>query len=83
MGAPSLKWLLHMGFVHGYLLAGLAMVALPVLFHLLMKQKPKRIKFPAIRFLLQKQNKNQRRMNIQHWLLLLLRMLVVALICLA
>jgi len=43
-----------MGFVHGYLLAGLAMVALPVLFHLLMKQKPKRIKFPAIRFLLQK-----------------------------
>ena len=83
MGAPSLKWLLHMGFVHGYLLAGLAMVALPVLFHLLMKQKPKRIKFPAIRFLLQKQNKNQRRMNIQHWLLLLLRMLVVVLICLA
>jgi hypothetical protein len=72
-----------MGFVHGYLLAGLVMVSLPVLFHLLMRQKPKRIKFPAIQFLIQKQNKNQRRMNIQHWLLLLLRMLVVALVCLA
>ncbi len=72
-----------MGFVHGYLLAGLVLAALPILFHLLMKQKPKRIKFPAIRFLLQKQNKNQRRMNIQHWLLLLLRILVIALMCLA
>ncbi|MSR31011.1 MAG: hypothetical protein EXR99_05835 [Gemmataceae bacterium] len=72
-----------MGFVHGYLLAGLVLAGLPVVFHLLMRQKPRRVKFPAIRFLMEKMHSNQRRLRLQHLLLLMLRMLVIALVCLA
>lgn len=72
-----------MGFVHGYILFGLVSVGLPIVFHLMMRQKPKVVNFPAIRFLMQKRQTNQRRMNLQHLLLLLLRMLVLAFLCLA
>lgn len=72
-----------MGFVHGYILFGLVAMGLPIVFHLIMRQKPKIVKFPAIRFLIQKRQTNQRRMNLQHLLLLLLRMLAIAFLCLA
>ncbi len=72
-----------MSFVHPLLLAGLALAGLPVLIHLIMRQKPKRLPFPAFRFLAQKHRTNQTRLRLRHLLLLLLRMAVIAALCLA
>jgi hypothetical protein len=65
--------------MHSVLIAGIALVGLPVLLHLIMKQEPKRVLFPAFRFLKQKRNLNQRKMRLRHFLLLALRMLLIAL----
>lgn len=65
------------------LLAGAALVGLPVLLHLIMRQEPKRLPFPAFRFLKQKRQINQRKIRLRHLLLLLLRMALIALICLS
>jgi hypothetical protein len=72
-----------MSFVHPLLLGGLLLAGLPVLVHLIMRQKPKHLPFPALRFLMQRHRTNQRKLQLRHLLLLALRMLVVALICLA
>ena len=48
-----------------------------------MRQKPKRLPFPAFRFLVQKQRTNQTRLRLRHLLLLLLRMAIIAALCLA
>jgi hypothetical protein len=69
--------------LHLPLLAGLVLVGLPVLLHLLMRQKPRHLLFPAFRFLQQKAKTNQRKIRLRHLLLLLLRMLLIALICFA
>ncbi|HVK16857.1 MAG TPA: BatA domain-containing protein [Fimbriiglobus sp.] len=69
--------------MHPILIAGAALVALPILLHLIMKQEPKKLLFPAVRFLRQKQRTNQRKMRLRHLLLLLMRMLLIALFCLA
>src|SRR5262245_6720475 len=72
-----------MTFIHGYLLAGLVLVGVPILLHLIMRQKPKRLAFPAFRFLRQKARINQRKIRLQHLLLLALRVLLIAALCLA
>src|SRR5262245_5702247 len=72
-----------MTFIHGYLLGGLVLAGLPVLLHLIMRQKPKRLPFPAMRFLRQRHRINQRKLRLQHLLLLLLRILLIAALCLA
>jgi hypothetical protein len=72
-----------MTFIHGYLLAGLLLAGVPVLLHLIMRQKPRPLSFPAFRFLRQRQRINRRKLRLQHLLLLLLRMGVIAALCLA
>jgi hypothetical protein len=72
-----------MTFVHGYLLGGLVLVGVPVLLHLIMRQKPRQLPFPAFRFLRQRHLINQRKLRLQHLLLLLLRMGLIAAVCLA
>jgi hypothetical protein len=72
-----------MTFVHPLLLGGLALAGIPVLIHLIMRQKPKRLPFPAFRFLVQKHRTNQTRLRLRHLLLLLLRMAILAALCLA
>jgi hypothetical protein len=72
-----------MTFLYPLMLGGLVAVGLPILLHLLMRQKPKHVMFPAFRFLQQKAKRNQRKIRLRHLLLLLLRMLLLALICLA
>lgn len=69
--------------MHSILLVGAALVGLPILLHLIMKQEPKRLTFPAFRFLTQKLKTNQRKLRLRHFLLLALRMLLIALFCLA
>src|ERR1700687_454669 len=71
-----------MTFIHPYLLLGLVLAGLPVLIHLIMRQKPKQLVFPAFRFLRQKAFINRRKLRLQHLLLMLLRMLLIALLCL-
>jgi len=68
--------------MNAILFTGAALVGLPILLHLIMKQEPKRLPFPALRFLKQKQKTNQRKLRLRHFLLLALRMLLIALFCL-
>src|SRR4051812_12377561 len=72
-----------MTFIHPLLLGGLALVGLPVLLHLIMRQQPKRLIFPAFRFLRLRHRTNQRKLRLRHFHLLALRMLLIALMCLA
>ncbi len=65
------------------LITGAALVGLPILLHLIMRQEPKRLPFPAFRFLKQRRQINQRKIRLRHLLLLLLRMALIALICLS
>src|SRR5690348_5246978 len=67
--------------MHPILIAGAALVGLPVLLHLIMKQEPKRLLFPAFRFLKQRLKTNQRKLRLRHLLLLALRVLLIALFC--
>lgn len=69
--------------LHPALLIGLALTAVPVLLHLLMRAKPKKLVFPALRLIQNRKRTNVRRLRLRHWALLLLRMAVVALIVLA
>ena len=63
-----------MSFLHVPLIAiGSLFVGVPILLHLLMRRKPKPMVFPALRFVRQRQQINQRRMKLRHLLLLLLR----------
>lgn len=72
-----------MHFINAYLLAGAVLAGMPVLLHLLMKQKPKVQIFPALKFLRKRMQTSRRRMQIQNWLLLLLRIMLILLLCLA
>ncbi len=72
-----------MSFVHLYLLGGLVLVGLPIVIHLILQQKPKHLLFPAFRFLQQKVRTTQHKLRLRHLLLLLLRIALIALMCLA
>ncbi len=72
-----------MSFLYPLLLGGLAAAAAPVLLHLLLKQQPKLVKFPAFRFLAQNQRTNRRKLRLRNLLLLLARVLLIVLVCLA
>jgi hypothetical protein len=72
-----------MDFLHPGLLAGSLLAVVPVILHLVMRQKPKRFEFPALRFIHQRRAANQRRLRLRHWVLLALRMAAIALLALA
>jgi hypothetical protein len=72
-----------MSLLHPAILYGLGLVALPVILHLLLRQKPRKLVFPALRLIVQRRRQNVRRMRLRHLWLLLLRMLVIGLIVFA
>lgn len=73
-----------MSFAHfGLLAAGLAAVSIPIIIHLLFRQRRKPIEWAAMRFLLEAFRKQRRKLQIQQILLLLVRCLVVACVALA
>ncbi|MCI0361619.1 MAG: BatA domain-containing protein, partial [Planctomycetaceae bacterium] len=72
-----------MAFVNLSLLLGGAFVAIPVVLHLIMRQKPKPLVFPAVRFIQQRRIANQRRLQLRHWILLALRCAAIGLVALA
>ena len=67
-----------MGFLTPLLLGGIALVAIPVVLHLVMRQQPRELTFPALRFVKQRRDSNRRKMKLRHWLLLALRCLLIA-----
>jgi hypothetical protein len=68
-------------FLSPLLLGGLALVAAPIILHLVMRRKPVPHPFPALRFLQERALANRRRLQLSHLLLLLLR--IAALVLLA
>lgn len=72
-----------MTFLHPVMLAGLLLVGVPVLLHLIMRQKPQRVPFPAFRFLVRKATANRRKLRLRHLLLLAMRIALIGLMCLA
>lgn len=66
-----------MTLVNASLLLGGLGIAIPVVLHLLLRQQPRRMPFPAVRFLQERRESNQRRLRLRHWLLLALRCLLV------
>jgi hypothetical protein len=72
-----------MTFLNVSLLAGTALIAIPIILHLIMRRKPKFLEFPAMRFVQKRHDANQRRLNLQHILLLLLRAGIIALLAFA
>lgn len=67
----------------GLLGVGGALLSVPVIIHFLMQPKPKEMVFPALRFLKEKQHANRSRSRIRHFLLLLIRCLLIGLLALA
>ena len=72
-----------MALINASLLAGVILAGLPVLLHLIMRAKPKRIEFPALQLLKTRQTSNSRRMKLRQILLLLLRAIVIIVAVLA
>ena len=69
-------------FLHPLYLLGLVAASLPILIHLLNRRKLKRIRFPAVRFILLSQKRISRSYRLRHWLLLALRTLAVVFLAL-
>src|SRR5438477_11869927 len=62
-----------------YLLAGTALISLPILIHLINRMRFKRIRWAAMEFLLKSQKRNRRRLVIEQLILLALRCLLILL----
>ena len=72
-----------MAFVNASLLLGTLLIGVPIALHLLMRQKPKHLVFPAVQFIRKREESNRRTLRLRQWLLLLLRCLVITLAALA
>lgn len=72
-----------MGFARPEFLWALPLVLVPVIIHLLSRLRYRRVVFPATRFLLESQRRHKIRVLLEDWLLLALRMVLVAAIILA
>jgi len=71
-------WLAQHFFNPAYVLPwGAALVASPIIIHLINRMRFRRVRFAAMEFLLQSQQRNRRRILFEQFLLLLLRILIV------
>src|SRR5690606_4000637 len=70
-------------FLNPFMLFGIAAVSVPIAIHLLNKRKFQRVRWAAMRFVLAAVRRNQRRLQIEDLLLLLLRCAIVALLAIA
>lgn len=67
----------------GLLWAGLGLASIPLIIHLLNRRRVRRRDWAAMTWLLAAMKRHQRRLRLEHWLMLLLRMAAVALLGLA
>jgi len=72
-----------MSFLNSAMLFGMAALAIPIIVHLLNRRRFKKLPWAAMRFLQVSLERNQRRMKVEDWILLLLRLAIVALLALA
>jgi hypothetical protein len=72
-----------MSFLEPLFLVGLLAAGLPLLVHLFNRKKAIRRQFPAMRFLLESNQKNARSIKVRQWLLMALRILIISLLALA
>jgi len=70
-------------FLNPLFLLGLLAAAIPVLIHLFTRRRPRERPFPSLRFLVEVNQSEIRRLRLRQWLLLLLRVLAVAALALA
>lgn len=69
-----------MSLLNPALIFGLVCAAIPVVLHLMMRAKPKKLLFPALRLIQKRRRQNVRRIRLRHLWLLLLRVFVLALL---
>jgi hypothetical protein len=69
-------------FLQPLYLYGLLAASLPILIHLLNRRRMKRIRFPAVRFILLSQKRISRSYRLRHWLVLALRTAAIVLLAL-
>ncbi|MDP1563783.1 MAG: BatA and WFA domain-containing protein [Pirellulaceae bacterium] len=73
-----------MSALHVWLMAlGVGLAVGPIVLHLLLQEKPKRLPFPALRFVIAKQQHARRSFRLRHWVLMSLRVAMIALAALA
>jgi len=70
-------------FLNPLWLWALPAAALPLILHLVARRQPPTVSFPAVRYLQQVTRDHQRRLKLQHWLLLLVRTLLILALVLA
>jgi hypothetical protein len=71
------------GFLYPWALAGLAAAAIPILLHFRTQRRPPTVSFPAVRYLRDASRQSERRLRLRHWLLLVVRTLLVIALVLA
>jgi len=72
-----------MEFLQPFALFGLAAAAVPALLHLLQRRQPPTVVFPAVRYLVEAEERHSRRVRLRNLLLLVLRTALIAAIALA
>ena len=72
-----------MTFIHPLLGWFLLLGVIPVILHLLLRAKPKKLIFPALRLIKNRQRQNVQRMRLKHFWLMLLRVFIILLLVLA
>src|SRR6476646_12235262 len=69
-----------MSFLSPFLLAGLGAIAVPIVVHLIQRERKRVIEFPSLMFVQKIPYQSVRRRRIRHWYLLLMRALAIAFI---
>ena len=69
-----------MGFLNAAFLSGLGLISIPIVIHLLNRRRFKIVRWAAMDYLLAAQKKNRKRVRMEHFLVLLLRCLMIALL---
>ena len=72
-----------LSFLSPLLLGGAALVAAPIILHMVMRRTPVPHTFPALRFLKERAIANRRRLRLSHLLLLVVRMAAILLLALS
>src|SRR3954470_7509124 len=73
--------ILAVGFLAwGFFWAGLGLVSIPIIIHLLNRRRYKVVNWAAMEFLLRAMRKNRRRLEFEQWLLLATRCLLIFLL---
>ncbi len=66
-----------MSLIHPALIYAAGLAVIPVILHFLLRAKPRKLPFPALRLILMRRRQNVRRLKLRHVWLMLLRMLVI------